>query len=101
MSAAGLAWQLHVPSNRIYQLISGKLAMTADTALCLEQWLGVEAAFRLNLQNSYELDLATEKSGKKIKTTVQRSSSQSSVQAAVPWLMAKPATQSSGGLDNF
>ena len=72
MSAAELARQLHVPSNRIYQLINGKRAMTADTALRLEQWLGVEAAFWMNLQNSYELDLATEKSGEKIKKTVHR-----------------------------
>jgi antitoxin HigA-1 len=81
MSAAELARQLHVPSNRIYQLISGKRAMTADTALRLEQWLGVEAAFWMNQQNSYELDLATEKSGEKIKRTVQRRSSPSSIQA--------------------
>ncbi len=53
--------QLDVPSNRIDQLISGKRAMTADTALRLEQWLCVEAAFWMNPQNSYELDLATEK----------------------------------------
>ena len=31
ISAAELARQLHVPSNRIYQLTSGKRAMTADT----------------------------------------------------------------------
>jgi death-on-curing protein len=68
-------------SYRIHQLISGKRAMTADTALRLEQWLGVEAAFWMNLQNSYELDLATEKFGEKIKRTVQRRSSPSSVQA--------------------
>jgi len=81
MSAAELVRQLHVPSNRIYQLISGKRAMTADTALRLEEWLGVEAAFWMNQQNSYELDLATEKSGEKIKRTVQRRSSPSSIQA--------------------
>ncbi len=33
--------------------------MTADTTLRFEQWLGVEAAFWMNLQKSYELDLAT------------------------------------------
>jgi addiction module HigA family antidote len=80
-SAAELTWQLHVPSNRIYRLISGKRAMTADTALRLEQWPGVEAAFRMNPQNSYKLDLATEKSGEKIKRTVQRRLSSSCVQA--------------------
>ena len=80
-SAAELTWQLRVPSNRIYQLISGKRAMTADTALPLEQWLGVEAAFLMNPQNSYELDLATEKSGEKIQKTVQRCLSSSFNQA--------------------
>jgi plasmid maintenance system antidote protein VapI len=58
--------------------------MTADTALRLEQWLGVEAAFWMNLQNSYELDLATEKSGEMIKQTIHRHPSPSSVQAVAP-----------------
>jgi addiction module HigA family antidote len=35
-----LARILHVPPNRIYQILDGKRAMTADTALCLSQWLG-------------------------------------------------------------
>ena len=65
-SAAELTWQLRVPSNRIYQLISGKRAMAADTALSLEQWLCVEAAFWMNPQNSYVLDLTTDKYGEKI-----------------------------------
>jgi addiction module HigA family antidote len=81
ISAAELARQLHVPSNRIDQLLGGKRAMTADTALRLEQWLGVEAAFWMNLQNSYELDLATEKSGEKIKRTIHRRPPLSSAQA--------------------
>ena len=48
ITPAELARELHVPSNRLYQLIAGKRAMTADTALRLEQWLGVEAAFWVN-----------------------------------------------------
>jgi addiction module HigA family antidote len=71
MSPAELARELHVPSNRIYQLIAGKRAMTADTALRLEQWLGVEAAFWMNLQKSYELDLAAGQIGDEIKRTIQ------------------------------
>jgi addiction module HigA family antidote len=70
MTAAELARALHVPSNRIYQLVAGKRAMTADTALRLEQWLGVSAGFWMNLQKRYELDLATEKVGDEIKRTV-------------------------------
>ncbi|MSP87638.1 MAG: addiction module antidote protein, HigA family [Alphaproteobacteria bacterium] len=72
LSPAELARELHVPSNRLYQLIAGKRAMTADTALRLEQWLGVEAAFWMNLQKSYELDLAAEQIGAEIKRTIQR-----------------------------
>jgi addiction module HigA family antidote len=72
MTAAQLARELHVPANRLYQLIAGKRAMTADTALRLEQWLGVEAAFWMNLQKSYELDLAAEQIGDEIRRTVHR-----------------------------
>lgn len=70
MTAAELARILHVPANRLYQLIAGKRAMTADTALRLQQWLGVEAAFWMNLQRSYELDIAAEKIGDEIKRTI-------------------------------
>jgi plasmid maintenance system antidote protein VapI len=48
------------------QLICSKRAMTADSVLRLEQWLGVEAAYLMNLQNSCEHDLSTEKYGEKI-----------------------------------
>jgi plasmid maintenance system antidote protein VapI len=41
-------------------------------------------SFWMNLQNSYELDLATEKSGEMIKQTIHRHPSPSSVQAVAP-----------------
>jgi addiction module HigA family antidote len=72
MSLAELARELHVPSNRIYQLIAGKRAMTADTALRLQQWLGVSADFWMNLQKRYELDVAAEAVGAEIARTVHR-----------------------------
>ena len=58
MTAADLARELSVPPNRIYQLIAGKRAMTADTALCLSQWFGTSAELWMNLQARYELLLA-------------------------------------------
>jgi addiction module HigA family antidote len=58
-----LARELHVPANRISQLIAGKRAMTADTALRLEKWLGVSAQFWMNLQKRYELDRARDQAG--------------------------------------
>ena len=72
MTPAELARALHVPSNRIYQIVAGRRAITADTALRLEQWLGVEAAFWMNLQKSYELDLAMEQVGEEIKSSITR-----------------------------
>ncbi|HEY7034304.1 MAG TPA: HigA family addiction module antitoxin [Thermomicrobiales bacterium] len=82
ITAAELARELRVPSNRLYQLIAGKRAMTADTALRLEQWLGVEAAFWMNLQKSYELDLAAEQIGDEIKRTVRRRTPTSALESA-------------------
>ena len=46
--------------------------MTADTASRLEQWLGVEVAFWMNLLKAYELDIASELIGEEIKCTVTR-----------------------------
>ena len=67
-SPTELARELHVPANRISQLVAGKRAMTADTALRLERWLGVSAAFWMDLQKRYELDVAREKSDETLKT---------------------------------
>ena len=72
MSPIQLAKALNVPSNRIYQILNGKRALTADTALRLSQWLGTSADFWLNLQKLYELRLASLCSGQEIKSTVGR-----------------------------
>lgn len=66
ISAAALARMLHVPTNRITQILNGKRAVTADTALRLGQWLGTGAEFWLNLQKSYELKLAEQQIGQQI-----------------------------------
>jgi addiction module HigA family antidote len=58
ISAARLADTIEVPPNRISQIIAGKRAITADTALRLARVFGVEAQFWMNLQQIYELDLA-------------------------------------------
>lgn len=62
-TSAELARELHVPANRISQLVAGKRAMTADTALRLERRLSISATFWMNLQKRYELDLARAKTG--------------------------------------
>lgn len=67
-----LARILHVPPNRIYQIIKGTRAMTADTALRLSQWLGTSADIWMNLQKLYELRLAEQQTGAEIKRTIVR-----------------------------
>jgi addiction module HigA family antidote len=68
MSAAELARQLEVPTNRITEILNGKRAITGDTALRLAHFFGTTAEFWLNLQSLYEIRLAQRKSGKSIKS---------------------------------
>jgi addiction module HigA family antidote len=72
MSVPEVAAVLHVPANRIYQLLKGQRSLTADTALRLSQWLGTSAEMWLNLQKLYELRLAEQKAGKKIRSRIVR-----------------------------
>ena len=50
-----LSRDLSVPLNRISEIVNGKRAITADTALRLQRYFGVEAQFWLNLQTEYDL----------------------------------------------
>jgi antitoxin HigA-1 len=63
MSAAELARNLGVPTNRVTQILNGQRAITGDTALRLAHFFGTTPAFWLNLQNLYELRLAEQKAG--------------------------------------
>ncbi len=67
MSAAALARQLEVPTNRITGILNGERAITGDTALRLAHFFGTTAEFWLNLQSLYELRLAQQKAGKSIR----------------------------------
>jgi addiction module HigA family antidote len=60
MSAAELSRQINVPVNRVTQIMRGKRAITADTALRLGHWFGTGPEIWLNLQQLYELRLARE-----------------------------------------
>jgi antitoxin HigA-1 len=67
MSAAELARQLDVPTNRVTEILNGRRAITGDTALRLAHFFGTTAEFWLNLQSLYELRVAQKKVGKSIK----------------------------------
>ena len=68
MSAAELARQLGVPTNRVTQILHGARSVTGDTALRLAHFFGTSPQFWLNLQNLYDLRLAQKKAGKSVKT---------------------------------
>jgi len=67
MSAAELARQLKVPTNRITHILNGQRAITGDTALRLGHFFGTSAEFWLNLQKIYELRIAEREIGADIK----------------------------------
>ena len=58
LSAAALARQIEVPTNRVTAILNGQRAVTADTALRLAHFFGTSPEFWLNLQQRYELRLA-------------------------------------------
>nr|WP_321467522.1 HigA family addiction module antitoxin [uncultured Desulfobulbus sp.] len=71
ISQAQLARDLNVPPNRINQIIRGKREISADTALRLGQYFGIEPEFWLNLQLRYNVKVAAEKVGLQIKKEVK------------------------------
>jgi addiction module HigA family antidote len=61
LSQYRVAKEIHVSPRRINEIVKGKRAITADTALRLGRYFGTTAQFWLNLQGSYELECAKEK----------------------------------------
>jgi addiction module HigA family antidote len=61
-----LAVAIGVPPRRIHEIVHGKRAITADTALCLGKYFRTSAQFWLNLQTHYDLDLAQDRVAEEI-----------------------------------
>ncbi len=57
MNSRELAEALGVPRDRVYRVVSGKQAITADTALRLAVWSGMSPEFWLGLQTNYDLQM--------------------------------------------
>jgi antitoxin HigA-1 len=68
MSAAELARQLRVPTNRVTAILNSRRSVTGDTALRLAHFFGTSPEFWLNLQSLYEIRLAQRKAGKSIQS---------------------------------
>lgn len=58
-----LAVSIGVPPRRVNEIVHGKRAITADTALRLGRYFGVDPQFWLNLQTRFDLEVAEDRLG--------------------------------------
>ncbi len=61
MTRKDLATRMGRPAQAINEIVRGKKAVTPETALGLEQALGIDASFWMNLETTYWLTLARNK----------------------------------------
>ena len=66
-----LAKDVSVPPRRINEIVHGKRAISADTALRLAHYFGTSAQFWLNLQSRYDLSLQEDSLGEKLHIEVK------------------------------
>jgi addiction module HigA family antidote len=66
LTANRLAIELQVPVTRINDIVRGKRAISADTALRLARFFGTTPQFWMNLQANYDLEVAHDARGAEI-----------------------------------
>ena len=71
LSMNKLALDLRVPVTRIADIVSERRSITADTALRLARYFRNTAAFWMNLQIRYDLEIAEDELAAKVKRDVQ------------------------------
>ena len=71
LNANTVALALCVPANRITEILNGRRAITADTAMRLGRYFGTSAQMWVNLQAKYDLEAAEEKLAERIAMEVQ------------------------------
>lgn len=70
LSQYALAKALAVPPRRINEIVHGTRGITADTALRLSRYFGCSAAFWMNLQSRYDLELQSDRAAARIDAEV-------------------------------
>ena len=70
LSAAAFSRAVHVPTNRITQILRGERSITADTALRFGHYFGTGPELWINLQRNYDLRVAEHTSGETIRSTI-------------------------------
>jgi addiction module HigA family antidote len=67
-----VARDISVPPRRINEIVHGKRAITADTALRLARYFGTSERFWLNLQSRYDLETEKDSLGDRLEKEVLR-----------------------------
>ena len=67
-----LAKDISVPQRRISEIVQGKRAISADTALRLGRYFDMEPAFWMNLQARHDLKQVEATLGPRLKAEVRR-----------------------------
>src|ERR1700716_3608016 len=70
MSQYALAKANDVPQIRVSEIVNGKRAITPNTALRLARYFGTSPEFWLGMQATYDLEMARDQIGAKIKALV-------------------------------
>jgi addiction module HigA family antidote len=70
LSANALALALRVSSGRITDILNGKRGVSPETAMRLARYFGNSARFWLDLQTTYELQIAEAELGERIAAEV-------------------------------
>ena len=70
LSQYRLSKDISVPPRRINEIVHGKRAVTADTALRLARYFGTSERFWLNLQTGYDLDVERDRLGDRLEQEV-------------------------------
>ncbi len=71
LSINQLARDIDVPPGRISEIVNGKRAITADTALRLGKYFGVSPEVWMNLQTDYDLRVARRTTWPKMESRIR------------------------------
>ena len=66
-----LAKDISVPPRRINEIVHGKRAVSADTALRLGRFFGISPQFWLNLQTRFDLEITEDMLADRLEKEVQ------------------------------
>lgn len=72
LSQNRLAIDVGVDTRRINEIVLGGRSVTADTALRLARYFGISPQFWLGLQAEYDLDIALDELGDRLKREVKQ-----------------------------